>query len=503
MKKKIMRAKKFSDEFFHSNEELKYFSDFITLDPKGSKLYHKCGINKTNYQKILNYIPIPITLWELKGEDFLLVYSNKAAEEIIEPELSLGIKLSKALPGEYKNIFVHISSKDENNSSAQIMIDKNLLLIFHNGLKGNPIDQNPNQNQENYKKEPFKTILEQSPVSIIITDIQGNIEYINPKFVEITGYSPNEVIGKNPRIWKTSNKSSEEYKRLWDTILSGNVWKGEFINRRKNGEFYYESAVISPIKDLNGVINNFIAIKEDITKLKEIDNELRKSEKFAAIGKMTAYLSHEIKSPLSVIKMNLDLMISRTVHTGPCNISLSLISKELSHIDHLLQDVLNYSRHSSLKFVSISMSEKIDSIKQGINHLLTEKQIEIKNHIAEQKVFADAQKIQSLFAQLINNSIEAIGNNGVIEFTSRVNRECELLDIFLKDNGCGFNDPIKVFVPFYTTKSSGTGLGLAIAKKIVEQHNGSIKLVSSKPGETIFKISLPLTNTSNGQNINN
>ncbi|MGB5896487.1 MAG: HAMP domain-containing sensor histidine kinase, partial [Ignavibacteriaceae bacterium] len=168
-----------------------------------------------------------------------------------------------------------------------------------------------------------------------------------------------------------------------------------------------------------------------------------------------------------------------------------------------LQDVLNYSRHSSLRFVSISMHKKINSIKQDIYHLLTEKQIEIKNHIGDQKVFADAQKIQSLFTQLIDNSIEAIGNNGVIEFTTSVNKEYELLDIFLKDSGCGFNKSNKVFEPFYTTKSSGTGLGLTIAKKIVEQHNGTINLVSSKPGETIFKISLPLTNTSNGKNINN
>jgi two-component system sensor histidine kinase AtoS len=148
--------------------------------------------------------------------------------------------------------------------------------------------------------------------------------------------------------------------------------------------------------------------------------------------------------------------------------------------------------------VSISVHEKINSIKQGINHLLTQKQIKIQNHIGEEKVFADAQNIQSLFTQLIDNSIEAIGNNGVIEFTTKVNKEYELLDIFIKDNGCGFTNPNKVFEPFFTTKSSGTGLGLAIAKKIVEQHNGSINLVSSKPGETIFKISLPLTNTSNG-----
>lgn len=237
---------------------------------------------------------------------------------------------------------------------------------------------------------------------------------------------------------------------------------------------------------------------KDVTKDNEVREELIIAKKIATIGKMSAYLAHEIKSPLSVIKMNLDLMMSRTDHSKACNTSLSLIGKEIICIDHLLQDVLNYSRHNSLRFVSISVYEKINSIKQGINHLLTEKQIEIQNHAGEEKVFADTQNIQSLFTQLIDNSIEAIGNNGIIEFTTKVNKEYELLDIFIKDNGCGLTNPNKVFEPFFTTKSSGTGLGLAIAKKIVEQHNGTINLVSSKPGKTIFKISLPLTNTSNG-----
>ena len=144
------------------------------------------------------------------------------------------------------------------------------------------------------------------------------------------------------------------------------------------------------------------------------------------------------------------------------------------------------------------MHEKINSIKQGIKHLLSEKNVEIINHVGEHKVIADTQKIQSLFTQLIDNSIEAISSNGVIEFTSCLNEEDEMMDIYLKDSGCGFANPNKVFVPFHTTKSSGTGLGLAIAKKIIEQHNGTINLVSSKPGETIIKISLPQTNTSNG-----
>jgi len=110
--------------------------------------------------------------------------------------------------------------------------------------------------------------IEQSPVNIVITDINGNIEFVNPSFYEITGYSFEEVIGKNPRILQSNKTPNSVYVELWQTIISGKIWKGEFINKRKNGELYYEEAIISPIKNQNGVISNYIAIKIDISQKK-------------------------------------------------------------------------------------------------------------------------------------------------------------------------------------------------------------------------------------------
>jgi PAS domain S-box-containing protein len=118
--------------------------------------------------------------------------------------------------------------------------------------------------------------VEQSPVSIVITDIMGNIEYVNPKFVQVTGYTVSEVIGQNPRVLKSGDKSPEEYRNLWETILAGNVWRGEFHNKKKTGELYWESASISPIKDYNGTISHFVAVKEDITSIKAAQEELTK-----------------------------------------------------------------------------------------------------------------------------------------------------------------------------------------------------------------------------------
>lgn len=128
-------------------------------------------------------------------------------------------------------------------------------------------------------EEELRTLsraVEQSPASIVITNTKGAIKYVNPKFVQITEYSLEEVIGKNPRILKSGEKPPEEYKNLWDTITSGGEWHGEFHNKKKNGELYWESAIISPIIDLRGVITHFLAVKEDITKRKELEAEREK-----------------------------------------------------------------------------------------------------------------------------------------------------------------------------------------------------------------------------------
>ncbi len=122
----------------------------------------------------------------------------------------------------------------------------------------------------------FSRAVEQSPASIVITNLQGEIEYVNPKFIELTGYRLDEVIGQNPRVLKSGETSSDEYKGLWESIMAGQEWHGEFHNRKKNGELYWEFASISPIIDDEGNVTHFLAVKEDITERKAMEAELLK-----------------------------------------------------------------------------------------------------------------------------------------------------------------------------------------------------------------------------------
>ena len=146
-------------------------------------------------------------------------------------------------------------------------------------LKANKLlqDEVAERRQKEERLRKFSHAIEQSPSSIIITDVKGNIEYANPKFMQLTGYTPEEIIGENPRFLKSGKTPPEEYKQLWTTITSGGEWRGEFYNKKKTGEFYWESASISPIKNQEGVITHFVAIKEDVTKHKQTEFEYQKA----------------------------------------------------------------------------------------------------------------------------------------------------------------------------------------------------------------------------------
>ena len=155
-----------------------------------------------------------------------------------------------------------------------------------------------------YKRQiKLSVALEQSPVSILITDPTGKIEYVNPKFTAVSGYSLDEVKGDNPRVLKSGKHTDEFYKNIWDTILSGNDWQGELLNKKKNGELFWENAIISPIINSDGVITNFVAIKEDISEKKlMIEALIRAKDEAEEMNRVKssffANMSHELRTPM-------------------------------------------------------------------------------------------------------------------------------------------------------------------------------------------------------------
>lgn len=344
--------------------------------------------------------------------------------------------------------------------------------------------------EANHRK--LSTAVEQNPATIIITDSGGTIEYVNPKFVAVTGYEANEVIGKNPRILKSGNKTRSEYEKLWRTIRSGNEWRGEFINRKKNGDIYYEYAIISPIKNSLGEITHFVGIKEDITARKEAEANMKRAENLAELGRMTSYISHEIKTPLTAIKLNIEMLMEQLRDENSYTQSFRIMDKELNRLDKLLKDVLQFSRKKESQVRELRADQLLAQIEYLLEPVLTVRNISIINNISTEYVKGDPDELKTMFHQLIENSIEAIGSDGEIEFLSAIDSKNKMHRIFMRDTGCGIKLSERIFEAFYTTKESGTGLGLSIVRQILENQHGDISLIYSEPGNTIFQISLPI-----------
>ena len=186
--------------------------------------------------------------------------------------------------------------------------------------------------------------VEQSPVSIVITDTSGTIEYVNPHFSGLTGYALDEAVGRNTNILKTGETGSEEYRELWETILSGGEWRGEFHNRKKNGDLYWEQAMIAPIRDDSHAITHFIAIKEDITEHKQLEGQLRHAQKMDAIGQLAGGIAHDFNNILTAIIGYASIMQLKLPEGSPLKKNAEQIVATAERGATLTQGLLAFSR---------------------------------------------------------------------------------------------------------------------------------------------------------------
>jgi PAS domain S-box-containing protein len=353
--------------------------------------------------------------------------------------------------------------------------------------------------------------IEQSPVSIVITDAAGNIEFVNTKFSQITGYSYAEALGQNPRILKSGETPAEDYKRLWATIRSGGVWSGEFHNRKKNGKLFWEQATIAPVRNADNVITHYVAVKEDITERKKLEAQLRQAQKMEAIGTLAGGIAHDFNNILSAI-------------IGFTELAMDTIGNDsLAHSD--LQQVLNAGRRAKeLVFQILTFSRQREQKQKSpvnIKHLAKEvlkliraslpTNIEIRDNLeSNSPVNADPTQIHQVLMNLCTNAGHAMQEKGGILEMSLSDIELDsdfgerypdlasgqYLKLTVSDTGCGMSADVleRIFDPFFTTKAEGegTGLGLSMVHGIVKSHGGIIT-VYSEPGQgTTFNILLPV-----------
>ncbi len=220
--------------------------------------------------------------------------------------------------------------------------------------------------------------VEQSPAIVVITDRSGRIEYVNRKFTEVTGYSFAEVKGENPRLLKSGETAPDEYQRLWEALEAGGEWRGEFHNQRKDGSLYWEAAVISALRDIDGGVTHFLAVKEDITERKRLENEvdtrnqeLARAQALAAMGQMSTMLAHDLRNPLSSVKMAVQILGKQA--TGEEARELASIGQEQIHyMEDIITDMLTYSRPGEMKVAWLNAEKLLDGVIGTVRRRIAE-----------------------------------------------------------------------------------------------------------------------------------
>jgi PAS domain S-box-containing protein len=353
--------------------------------------------------------------------------------------------------------------------------------------------------------------VEQSPVSIVITDLQGTIEYANPHFTRLTGYEPYELLGHNPRILKSGFTSQAEYRVMWETIQAGGEWRGEFQNRKKNGELYWELALIAPIRDSNNIITHFIAVKEDINDRKKLENELLHSQKMEAIGQLAGGIAHDFNNILTAIIGYASILQLKIPAESAFKSNIDQILATAERGASLTQGLLAFSRKQASSPSRIDMNEIIRRVEKLLLRLIGE-DIQLTTQLSHDPlpVMVDSMQIEQVLMNLATNVRDAMPNGGSITIKTRLAElESQFVAVHgfgatgryarltVSDTGHGMDAETvrRIFEPFYTTKETGkgTGLGLSIVYGIIKKHNGYI-LCHSKPGKgTDFDVYLPLT----------
>jgi PAS domain S-box-containing protein len=387
--------------------------------------------------------------------------------------------------------------------------------------------------EQNEHLRKLSRAVEQSPSMAMITDVQGNIEYVNPKFTEITGYLADELVGETPRLFKTDVTPPETYRDLWSTICSGQVWRGEFLNRKKGGELYWESASIAPVFDEAGNITHFVAVKEDITRRKRAEEEieglnarlearalqleeinLRLDAAFRELeaanrklelsnSELEAFnytVSHDLKQPLTNINgyCQVILKLFAAQLDKESSLFISKIHADTLRMSNLIDSLLAFSRLSSCEMVRarVDLSRIATEIAIELRHTKPERRIRFV--LAEGVTgYGDAGLLRIVMGNIMGNACKysAGREEAVIEFG--VMDDDGEPAYFVRDNGVGFDmgEIVGLFTPFRTLHDRkdfpGYGIGLATVQRIIHRHGGRV-WGEGKPGEgAAFFFTLP------------
>ncbi len=409
-------------------------------------------------------------LWRRKKESYLL--------SLYDAELNFNRELKQAeqLLQEAKNrLEERVAERTEELSTSNTKLKQEI---------------SERKQVEELLRKHFQAIL-QSPVAIVITDLDGTIEYVNPKFSEYTGYSYEEAIGQNPRILKTTVTRPEVHHQMWAMIASGQAWEGDICNRKKNGELYWEHANILPVKNQAGITTNYMAFKEDITKHRQLEDKLHQARKLETIGQIAGGVAHEVRNPLNaILSITEALFREKEFGENPDYAPYVLhIRTQVNRLADLMNDLLDLGK--PIAVANLHALPLLELCRETMelwksSGMAENRQVAITadGEAASILVSADTGKLQ----QVIFNLLENAGNHSPADSTIILHLSGSAPDsgvayVRIIDSGKGIPEEniSRVFEPFYSNRRGGTGLGLSLVKHFIENMGGSVRIWNNDP----------------------
>jgi PAS domain S-box-containing protein len=353
----------------------------------------------------------------------------------------------------------------------------------------------------------LSTAVEQSPASIMITDTEGLIKYVNPRYEQVTGYRSEEVIGKVPRILRPGVLPAEELAGLKATIEAGGVWRGEYESVRRNGETFWETGSVSAIRTPDGRITNYILIHEDITRSKAIEAQLRQSQKMEAIGQLTAGMAHDFNNLLAIMVGNLELAVEATADRAVLD-KVETALRAAQRGAALTRQLLAFGRRAPLMPQATELDVLVGELEPLLRRTLGEG-IEVVTRLDRGvgPVMIDRNQMENAILNLAINARDAMPRGGTLTIEARAVTLEDMDDeniepgayamVAVSDNGTGMTPDVlaHAFEPFFTTKAvgKGSGLGLSMVYGFVKQSGGYARILSEPEQGTSVRLYFPLS----------
>ena len=404
-----------------------------------------------------------------------------------------------------QRVLKNLVSQGRRRDGAPIWVLENVSLVFDEKagqeiIEGTILDVTEQRHAEE-ERARLAAAIEQSHESIVMTDAHGAIIYVNPAFERITGYSREEAMGRNPSILKSGLHDKAFYEQMWRTILSGQPWRGQMTDRRKDGSLFTEESVISPVRDASRAITAFVAAKRDVTQEIELQRKLEQAKNLETVGMIAGGVAHEVRNPLFAITTIVTALERKLTDQPEFGEYTAHIKDQSRRLNVLMNDLLTLGRPiDPQEFTDLDLRDVLSETKAlvatgGMD--TTPCMMELGS--APLPILGISQKLQQAFANLGQNALSFTPRGCLVRL--RAWRERDRACVEISDMGPGIPADLfpVLFAPFQTRRKGGTGLGLAIVRQIVTAHGGTVEAANNAPppGAT-FTVRLPLAHASNG-----